>query len=162
MKNTFKWMFAAILVCSLTISSCKKDPEPTPDPEPQTVTRVAKETGIISSSVLTVNACRTFTWENGDLMRIYDTVITMPLGIQHFYQNNMVYENGNLMGVEEENIPWAWAIKDGDGTAVARFMSKHNQIEEGYTYNYDENSLLTSIVAENDSTFYQYIEQTVE
>ena len=34
MKNMFKWVFAAILICSLTISSCKKDPQPTPTPDP--------------------------------------------------------------------------------------------------------------------------------
>ena len=30
------------------------------------------------------------------------------------------------------------------------------------TLNYDDNGFLTSVVAENDSTFYQYIEQTLE
>lgn len=40
MKNTFNWMFAAILLCGLTVSSCKKpepQPEPQPEPEKQTV-----------------------------------------------------------------------------------------------------------------------------
>ena len=257
MKNTFRWMFAAILLCGLTISSCKKNPEPTPEPEPETVTRLSTEKTVKVTTALTLNVSRTFTWENGILMQLFDTLIAMPLNIQQFYQNNMIYENGNLTGIDEENdyyqfgftyedgllktfvsamdndtsswgevtaytedgnvreymdynayrvsrwtitwadgdvieekeevlepeelvttrvytytydnhpnrytgIPLAWAIKDGDGIAVARFMSKHNQIEDGYTYNYDENGLLISIVAENDSIFYNYIEQTLK
>ena len=258
MKNTFKWMFTAILLCGLTIASCKKDPVPTPDPdpEPQTVTRLSTEKTVKATGVLTLNTSRTLSWENGILMQLFDTLITQPLGIEQFYQNNMVYENGNLVRVDEQNgswqfsftyedgllktflnvmendtlswgevtaytadglvreimdhnsyrlsrwtitradgdaievkeevlepeelvatrvytntydnnpcaytgIPLAWAIRDGDGNAVARFMSKHNQIEDGYTYNYDENDLLISIVAENDSTFRNYIEQTL-
>ena len=46
MKNMFKWMFAAILLCGLMISSCKKDPEPTPDPEPTTQTVLAGMTAV--------------------------------------------------------------------------------------------------------------------
>lgn len=36
MKNSFKWMSAAILICGLSfsIASCKKDPQPTPTPTP--------------------------------------------------------------------------------------------------------------------------------
>ena len=45
MKNTFKWMFAAILICGLTVSSCKKDPV-TPDPEPTTQTVLAGMTAV--------------------------------------------------------------------------------------------------------------------
>ena len=48
MKNTFKWMFAAILICGLTVSSCKKDPQPTPEPEPTTQTML---TGIVATGV---------------------------------------------------------------------------------------------------------------
>ena len=51
---------------------------------------------------------------------------------------------------------------DGNGNKVARYQSKHNLINNDYTYNYDDNGFLTSIVAENDSTFYNYIEQTLE
>lgn len=32
-------MFAAILICGLIVSSCKKDPAPTPDPDPEPSTR---------------------------------------------------------------------------------------------------------------------------
>ena len=91
MKNTFRWMFAAILLCGLTISSCKKNPEPTPEPEPETVTRLSTEKTVKVTTALTLNVSRTFTWENGILMQLFDTLIAMPLNIQQFYQNNMIY-----------------------------------------------------------------------
>ena len=34
-----KWMFAAIFICGLTVSSCNKGPQPTPDPDPDSTTR---------------------------------------------------------------------------------------------------------------------------
>lgn len=46
MKNTFKWMFAAILICGLTVSSCKKDPQPEPEPTTQTVLAGIVATGV--------------------------------------------------------------------------------------------------------------------
>lgn len=54
MKNTFKWMFAAILICGLAVSSCKKDPQPTPapDPDPEPITQTVL-TGIVGTGVLT-------------------------------------------------------------------------------------------------------------
>ena len=57
----------------------------------------------------------------------------------------------------------AYSIFDGDGTRVAIRQSKHNRIREGYNYYYNtDNGLLISTAAENDSTYYHYIEQTVE
>ena len=50
MKNTFKWMFAAILICGLTVSSCKKDPQPTPTPDPEPTTQTML-TGIVATGV---------------------------------------------------------------------------------------------------------------
>lgn len=99
----------------------------------------------------------TITWADGDAIEVKEEILepeelVTTRVVTYTYDNNPSVFTG---------IPLAWAIKDGDGIAVARFMSKHNQIEEGYTYNYDENGLLTSIVAENDSTFYNYIEQTL-
>ena len=54
MKTTFKWMFAAILICGLAVSSCKKDPQPTPapDPDPEPITQTVL-TGIVGTGVLT-------------------------------------------------------------------------------------------------------------
>ena len=99
----------------------------------------------------------TITWADGDAIEVKEEVLEPEeLVATRVYTNT--YDNSPCAYT---GIPLAWAIKDGDGHAVARFMSKHNQIEEGYTYNYDENGLLISIVAENDSTVYNYIEQTL-
>ncbi len=45
MKYNFKWMFAAFLICGLTVSSCKKDPTPEPEPEPVKQTMLASMVG---------------------------------------------------------------------------------------------------------------------
>ena len=54
MKNSFKWMSAAILICGLSfsIASCKKDPQPTPTPtpDPEPITRTML-TGIVATGV---------------------------------------------------------------------------------------------------------------
>jgi len=258
MKNTFKWMFAAILFCGLTIASCTKDPEPTPEPEPQTVTRMASEIRRIKNGMVGMETNSYYTWENGVLTCVYDSVCLAYF--TQTFKNNMTYENGLLVKVDEENDQWhyfytyedglmtsflnlsegdtsAWgeitshtadglveeyisysvassttkktrwtltwengdavkvveevlapeevagthtynytyddkpnvrtgnplgyAIFDGSGTMVAQRLSKHNLINEDYTYNYNEKGYLTSIVKENDSTFYTYIEQTL-
>lgn len=39
-------MFAAILICGLTVSSCKKDPTPEPEPVKQTVLTGMVATGV--------------------------------------------------------------------------------------------------------------------
>lgn len=46
MQNTFKWMCAAILLCGLVVSSCKKDPTPEPEPTKQTVLAGIVATGV--------------------------------------------------------------------------------------------------------------------
>ena len=256
-----KKLILAAFVAAMAFTSCHKDPIPTPDPEPdpepQTVMRLALEKNVTVTGTmnLTLNMGRTYTWEDGILMHENDSIVSPVLST--VYNNTMVYENGNLVKIEEENGTWeytftyedgllktylnamdndtsawgevtaytedglvkeimahnnftttrwtlvwvngdatevteevlapedmvatrvhtytydnkpnahtsfplAWAIPDGNGNKVARYMSKHNLIEEGYLYEYDENDLLISAVAENDSTFYHYIEQTVE
>ena len=254
MKTTFKWMFAAILLCGLTIASCTKDPQPTPEPEPQTLTFLAREEGRYANSMYSVKSSADYIWENGKLTRVCDTV-SMVLATS-VTQEKMVYEDDKIVRIEEENGKWehhftyeddlivnflsfnrdgdsslwgtvsynaeglveeimyhdrvkttkwsltwldgdatvveenilapaelaetrvytyvyddkpcaytgfpmAYCIFDGDGNRVATRQSKHNMILEGYTNNYDDNGLLTSIAAENDTIFYHYIEQTV-
>lgn len=50
-------MFAAILICGLTVSSCKKDPQPEPEPEPvkQTVLASMVGTGVSAFDSITYN-----------------------------------------------------------------------------------------------------------
>lgn len=249
-------MFAAILISSLTMLSCKKqEPTPEPEPVPETVVRLSSEKSIKTSSTA-MYAETTFNWENGILMQVDQSLNVPALNMNQMFQNKMVYENGNIVRIDELNgkwqyiytyeggllksliniydndtiawsevtaytedghvkeimddfgsskhrytltwvdgdatevihetlepeeiastnvvnytydnnpnaytaVPLAWAVRDGDGYVVSRFMSKHNQIHESYTYSYDENRYLTSYVKENDSTFYNYIEQTL-
>lgn len=57
MKHNFNWIFAAILICGLTVSSCKKDPQPEPEPEPvkQTVLASMVGTGVSVFDSVTYN-----------------------------------------------------------------------------------------------------------
>jgi len=258
MKTTFKWMFAAILICGLTVSSCKKDPQPTPtpepEPEPQTVTRVASMNIKKNAGTLAMETKTHYSWENGVLKAECDTI---DMGfISQTYKSNMIYENGLLVRVDEEEGRWtylytyedglmksflhlsegdssAWGqitaytadglvekfmsydmgrttswtltwengdavtvvenilapeevagthtynytyddkpcvftgfplgntIFDGNGSMVAQRMSKHNLIREDYTCTYNEKGYLISYVKENESIFYNYIEQTL-
>lgn len=257
MKNSFKWMTAAILICGLSFSivSCKKDPVPTPQPEPQTVTRIASMKWKNNVGVMAMETNTHYTWENGVLKSVCDT-ISMGL-LNQTYKSNMTYENGLLVRVDEESGKWSYrytyenglmktflhlsendstswgeitaytadglvekfmsyndfgkktswtltwkdgdavsvvedilepeevagthihqclyddkpsvytgfplgyAIFDGEGGMIARRQSKHNMMEDGYTCTYNEKGYLISYVRENDSIFYNYIEQTL-
>lgn len=249
-----KKLILAAFVAAMAFTSCHKDPTPTPTPEPQTVTRLAKEYNIRSNMLNISKSSATYTWENGNLMHVCDTV---SLGsYTNVTQERMVYEGGRIVRIEEENGKWehhftyendlivnfltlrngdssvwgtvsynadkqvkeimyhtrikstkwsltwvdgdatqvveqilepedvagtnvynytyddklcayngfpmAYSIFDGDGIRIATRQSKHNRIREGYTYDYDNNGLLTSLVSENNSMLYHYIEQTVE
>ena len=97
-------------------------------------------------------------WVDGDATEIKEEILepeeSIATNVYTFtYDNKTNAYNG---------LPLAFAMPDGSGLMVARYMSKHNRIEEGYTYNYNEDGFLTSVVTENDSTFYNYIEQEVE
>ena len=257
MKTTFKWMTAAILICGLTISSCKKDPVPTPEPEPepQTVTRLASMNIKNNAGAMPLETMTHFSWENGVLKSVCDTV---NIGfLSQTFKSNMTYENGLLVRVDEEGGRWTYsytyenglmksfyhinesdtttwgeitaytadglvetfmsyndlgkktswtltwqdgdavsvvedvlepedvagthiyqylyddkpcvytgnplgyAIFDGSGSMVALRQSKHNMMEDGYICTYNEKGYLISYVKENDSIFYNYIEQTL-
>ena len=254
-KAMTKKLVLAAFVAALALTSCQKDPTPEPTPEPQTVTRLASLEAVTSNGMMTMNAFRLFTWENGRLEHLCDSIV-LPI-MTTITHDNLFYENGNHVKTEEETGLWqhhyiyedgllasfftlqegdtirrgkivsytadgeveemliddnskktqwiltwengdavkvvqniyepeevaetkifeytyddkpsaytgttlSFALPDGDGTRLARLHSKHNLIEEGYTYNYDENGFLISSVAENDSAFYKYIELTVE
>lgn len=97
-------------------------------------------------------------WANGDATEVKEEILEPEeLVATHVY--TYTYDDKPCIYT---GTPLAFAMPDGNGDMVARRMSKHNQIQEGYVYNYDENGLLISIVSESDSTFYQYIEQTIE
>ena len=99
----------------------------------------------------------TLTWENGDAVTVVEDILE-PEDVAGTHTYNYTYDD--KPNVRTGN-PLGYAIFDGSGSMVARRQSKHNLIGEGYTCNYNDKGYLISYVMENDSTFYNYIEQTL-
>lgn len=98
------------------------------------------------------------TWENGDAIKVVEDIIE-PAELAKTNVYTYTYDDKpNIF----TGFPLAYAVIDGSGVRIATRASKHNMKSEGYTYNYDEKGFLTSMVKENDSTFYHYIEQTLD
>jgi len=99
----------------------------------------------------------TLTWENGDAVTVVEDILA-PEEVVGTYTYNYTYDDKPCVFT---GIPLGNIIFDGNGAAVAQRMSKHNQIGDDYTCNYNEKGYLVSYVKENDSIFYNYIEQTL-
>lgn len=97
------------------------------------------------------------TWADGDVVKEVKEILA-PEDMIETVTTTYTYDNKPNAYT---GFPLGSNIVDG-GYRVASRMSKHNMISEGYTYNYNEKGFLTSIVAEKDSTFFNYIEQTLE
>lgn len=123
MKSIFKWMFAAIFICGLTVSSCKKDPQPTPDPEPQTVTRLARQDVIRSNAVHTAVSSVDFTWENGKLMQVCDSVSLFSVTTTNL--ETLIYEDGNVVRIEEQNGRWVHHFTY-ENDLIVSFLTLHD------------------------------------
>lgn len=104
-----KKLLLAAFVAAMALTGCKKDPQPEPTPgptpEPQTVSRLAS---IVHKNVMP-NGMETrmvsnFSWENGNLLQEQDSVITPMLTV--VTTQKYVYENGNLVRVEESTGKW--------------------------------------------------------
>ena len=100
----------------------------------------------------------TLTWVDGDATEVKEEVLA-PEDMIATYVYNFTYDDKPSAYT---GTPLANVIPDGDGAKIAKRLSKHNQIEEGYTYDYNEKGYLISAVIENDTAFYHYIEQTIE
>ena len=117
MKTTFKWMFAAILLCGLTVSSCKKDPQPTPtpdpEPEPTTQTVLASMVGTGVSFYDSV----TYNYEYDDEYRIvsYESHVTNQDYIIQDLQ--FTYSDGHISvtGIENESPVTIECTLDSEG-----------------------------------------------
>ena len=100
----------------------------------------------------------TLTWENGDAVKVVEDILEpAELVATNVYTFTYDDKTSAYTGISLANV-----IIDGNGTRVARCMSKHNMKEEGYTYEYNEKDMLISVVSEGDSTYFHYIEQTIE
>lgn len=104
-----KKLILAACVAAMALTGCKKDPQPDPTPgptpEPQTVSRLAS---VVHKNVMP-NGMETrmvsnYSWENGNLLQEQDSVITPMLTL--VTTQNLVYENGNLVRVEESTGKW--------------------------------------------------------
>ena len=98
------------------------------------------------------------TWVNGDATEVVEQILE-PEEVADTIVHTYTYDDKPCV---YNGFPLAYSIFDGDGVRLSTRQSKHNKIIEGYTYDYNDNGLLTSIVSDDDSRFYQYIEQTVE
>ena len=117
-----KKLILAAFVVAMALTSCHKDPTPTPDPEPQTVTRLAREENTTSNAALTMNSSADYIWENGKLMRVCDT-ISMAIA-NTIATEKMVYEDGNIVRIEEESGKWSDHFTYENGLIVS-FVNIH-------------------------------------
>ena len=117
-----KKLILAAFVAAMALTSCHKDPTPTPDPEPQTVTRLAREENTTSNAALTMNSSADYIWENGKLMRVCDT-ISMAIA-NTIATEKMVYEDGNIVRIEEESGKWSDHFTYENGLIVS-FVNIH-------------------------------------
>ena len=99
-----------------------------------------------------------FTWTNGDATEVTQQILA-PDAVANTIVTTYTYDNKPSVYT---GFPVACVILEDNGHKVAQYLSKHNAIQDGYTYNYNDKDLLVSVVAENDSLFYSYIEQTVQ
>ena len=145
-----KKIILAAFVAAFVFTSCHKDP--TPDPEPQTVTRLASEKTVKTTGAITVNMSRAFTWKNGILMREDDTIAT-PLISTLIYHNNMDYENGNLVTIEEENGAWKYTFTYENGLLKTYLNAMDNDTSAwGEVTAYTEDGYVKEIMAYNNFT----------
>ena len=139
-----KKLILATFVAAMALTSCHKDPTPTPDPEPQTVTRLARDEGISSSSTLTMEASADYIWENGKLMRVCDT-ISLPIAITTTHER-MVYEGGNIVKVEEESGKWEHRFTYENGLLVKYLTINEGDSAIWGTVSYNADNLAEEII----------------
>ena len=97
-----------------------------------------------------------FTWENGDAVQVVKYVI-YPEEEADTAVANYTFDNKHCPFI---GIPLG-AELSSDVSFIIERQSKHNFIDSEYTYTYDDQDRLVSKVKENDTTTYQYIEQTI-
>jgi len=142
MKTTFKWMFAAILLCGLTISSCKKDPQPTPDPEPEPTTQTVLA-GITAVGVPFFDSV-TYSYEYDDQYRLVRSkAVQTPSGfVIHDY--HFTYSDGHI-------------TVEGPSSANDEFLTYECTLDsEGRITHIDETSAIgdsTTSIQHSDYTY---------
>ena len=110
-----KKLFLAACIAAMAFTGCKKDPQPEPTPEPQTVSRLASmvHKSVVPSG-LELSAVSRYTWENGKLVKVFDS-LTSPFSSPVVTTQNLIYENGNHVRTEEESGVWTHYFTYEDG-----------------------------------------------
>ena len=141
MKNSLNWFFAAILICGLTVSSCKKDPVPTPEPEPTPTQTVL--TGMVGTGVPVYDSV-TYTYE-------YDTNYRLVRSEAHNSNDNTVileyrftYSEGsiNIEGTKDDASITTVCTLDSE--------SRITKIEETSVDNYGVNTARIDLTYDAD------------
>lgn len=141
MKNTYKWMFAAILICGLIVSSCKKDPTPTPDPDPEPTTRTVLA-GMEAIGVLMFDSV-TFSYEYDTQYRLVRSkAFHTPSGFL-IRDVSFTYSDGRLSfeGISaDDNISFECTL-DSEGRITHidenTILSDNSTMIRHYDYTYD-------------------------
>jgi YD repeat-containing protein len=98
------------------------------------------------------------TWDNDNVTQLVNYII-QPAEEADTVTYNMAYDGKQSVYT---GLPLSYILMGNDEGYFLERISKHNVFDASYTYNYDEKDRLISKVKENDSTFYYYIEQTME
>ena len=98
------------------------------------------------------------TWDNDNVTQLVNYII-QPAEEADTVTYNMAYDGKPSVNT---GLPLSYILMGNDEGYFLERISKHNVFDASYTYNYDEKDRLISKVKENDSTFYYYIEQTME
>lgn len=143
-----KKLILAAFVAAMAFTSCKKDPTPTPTPtptpEPQTVTRLAREEGVTTSTAHTVTMSADYIWENGKLMRVCDSINMGPMSVTT--HERMVYEGGNIVKVEEESGKWEHNFTYENGQIVSFLTINQGDSAVWGTASYNAEGLVQEIM----------------
>lgn len=139
-----KKLILAAFVAAMAFTSCKKEPTPTPTPEPQTVTRLAREEGVTTSGAYSMKLSADYTWENGKLMRVCDSVNMAIMSV--VTSERMVYEGENIVKVEEESGKWEHNFTYENGKIVSFLTINQGDSTVWGTASYNAEGLVQEIM----------------
>ena len=98
------------------------------------------------------------TWDNDNATQLVNYVI-QPAEEADTVTYHIAYDGKPNVFT---GLPLSYNLMGDNVEYIIDRISKHNVLDASYIYTYDEKDRLISKVKENDSTFYYYIEQTIE
>ena len=100
----------------------------------------------------------TLTWENGDAVKVVEEILE-PADLAGTTVINYTYDANPSVYT---GTPMAYYLVDGDGIRLAQRQSKHNRIEDGVSYQYNEDGYMISAESETEKATYEYIKHTIK